>query len=397
MFKMEYKFSNGLASLKPSAIREILKNSGDTIPLSAGNPAPDAFPVDDVREIAADILKEEPILALQYGITEGYGPLREELVKLCKTRYGIGKENDALIVVSGATQSMSLVSQSFINEGDVVICEEPSFIGALNTYRSFGAKLVGVPNEKDGMNMEILEEKLKSEKNVKFIYTIPNFQNPSGTTMSLEKRKKLYALAKKYQVLILEDNPYGDLRVAGESVESIKSFDDEGLVIYNGSFSKVIAPGIRVGYVLANEKIISKLTVAKQTQDVHTTMLSQLIVYRWLKAGKLDGHIEKIREIYRRKLNLMCDTMDEYLTPYLTFERPEGGLFVWAKLNKGIDMVPFVKAASKAGVSVVPGNAFLVDMDAPCDYIRLNFSTPSDEGIVEGIKLLAKTAEEFIK
>ncbi len=394
---MEYKFSAGLASLKPSAIREILKNSGDSIPLSAGNPAPDAFPVDDVRKITAEILNDEPVLALQYGITEGYAPLRDELTALCKSRYGIGTEDDSLIVVSGATQIMSLASQSLLNYGDVVICEEPSFIGALNCYRSFGAKLVGIPNESDGMNMEILEQKLKEEKNVKFIYTIPNFQNPSGTTMSFEKRKKLYELAKKYEVLILEDNPYGDLRVAGEDVAAIKSFDNDGIVIYSGSFSKIIAPGIRVGYVLANKEIISKLTVAKQTQDVHTTMLSQLIVYRWLKAGKLDGHVEKIREIYRRKLNLMCDTMDEYLSPYLKFERPEGGLFVWAKLNEGIDMLTFVKKASAAGVSVVPGNAFLVDMDAPCDYIRLNFSTPSDEGIVEGIKLLAKTAEEMTK
>lgn len=394
---MEYRFSNGLSSLKPSAIREILKNSGDSIPLSAGNPAPDAFPVSDVQQIASEILAEEPILALQYGITEGYTPLVKELTTLCKERYDIGTDDDALIVVSGATQIMSLVSQSFINPGDVVICEEPSFIGALNCYRSFGAKLVGVPNEADGMNMEILEEKLKTEKNIKFIYTIPNFQNPSGTTMSLEKRKKMYELAKKYGVLILEDNPYGDLRVSGQSVESIKSFDTDGIVIYSGSFSKIIAPGIRVGYTLANKEIIAKLTVAKQTQDVHTTMLSQLIVYRWLKAGKLDGHVEKIREIYRRKLNLMCDTMDEYLSDYLEFNRPEGGLFVWAKLKMDVNMLDFVKKAGANGVSVVPGNAFLVDMNAPCDYIRLNFSTPSDEGIVEGIKLLAKTAEEMRK
>ena len=213
--------------------------------------------------------------------------------------------------------------------------------------------------------------------------------------MSLEKRKELYALAEKYGVLILEDNPYGDLRVSGEPVPAIKSFDKAGLVIYSGSFSKIIAPGIRLGFVVAPSEIVAKMTVAKQTQDVHTTMLSQLIVYRWLKAGKIDGHVEKIREIYRRKLNLMCDAMDEYLSDYLTFQRPEGGLFVWAKLNDGIDMISFVKKASANGVSVVPGNAFLADMSAPCDYIRLNFSTPTDEDIVKGIKLLAKTASEM--
>ena len=392
---MDYVFSDGIASLKPSAIREILKNSGSSIPLSAGNPAPDAFPVDDVREIASAILKEEPVLAMQYGVTEGYAPLIEELRKLAKNRYGVGEDTDSIIVVSGAQQVMSLTSHVFVNPGDTVICEEPSFIGALNCFRAFGANLVGVPVEHDGMNMAALEEKLKTEKNIRFIYTIPNFQNPAGSTMSLEKRKELYALAEKYGVLILEDNPYGDLRVSGEPVPAIKSFDKAGLVIYSGSFSKIIAPGIRLGFVVAPSEIVAKMTVAKQTQDVHTTMLSQLIVYRWLKAGKIDGHVEKIREIYRRKLNLMCDAMDEYLSDYLTFQRPEGGLFVWAKLNDGIDMISFVKKASANGVSVVPGNAFLADMSAPCDYIRLNFSTPTDEDIVKGIKLLAKTASEM--
>lgn len=384
-----------MSSLKPSVIREILKNSGDTIPLSAGNPAPDAFPVDDMREIAAEILEKNPILALQYGVTEGYKPLIDEITAIAKSRYGVGSENDAVIVVSGAQQTMNLMSQVFINYGDAVITEEPAFIGALNCFRGFGAKLVGVPIEKDGMDIDILEEKLKTTENVKFIYTIPNFQNPAGITTSLEKRKKIYELAVKYNVVILEDNPYGDLRVSGEPVPAIKSFDTEGMVVYNGSFSKIISPGMRVGFTLAPREIISKLTVAKQTQDVHTTMLTQLMVYNWLKAGKLDSHVEKIKKIYSRKLNLMCDNIDNLLLPYLDYHRPEGGLFVWAKLKGGIDMLEFVKRASANGVSAVPGNAFLVDMTQKCDYIRLNFSTPSDEGIVEGIRLLAETARQM--
>ncbi len=394
---MKYNFSKGIAELKPSAIREILKNSGDTIPLSAGNPAPDAFPVSDIQQIAASILEKEPILALQYGVTEGYAPLIDELTKLAHNRYKVGNENDSVIVVSGATQIMSLVSHCFLNPGDTVICEDPSFIGSLNCFRSVAAKLAGVPVESDGMNMEALEETLKTAENAKFIYTIPNFQNPTGVTMSLEKRKKMYELAKKYGVLILEDNPYGDLRVAGEDIPSIKSFDTDGIVIYAGSFSKVIAPGIRVGFVVSPSEISAKLTVAKQTQDVHTAMLSQLIVYEWLKAGKIDEHVKKNKVIYKRKLDLMCDTMDEYLSDYLTFNRPEGGLFVWAKLNDEFEMIPFVKKASENGVSVVPGTAFLIDTEATCNYIRLNFSTPSDEGIVKGIKILAETAAEMRK
>ena len=237
---MDYNFAAGVASLKPSIIREILKSSGNTIPLAAGNPAPDAFPVEDIKKIVNEIFEKDPILALQYGVSEGYGPLVEKLTQLAKSRYGVGNENDALIVVSGAQQVMSLTSQCFINHGDGVICEEPSFIGSLNCFRSYGANLIGVPVDSDGINLAALEEKLKTEKNVKFIYTIPNFQNPAGVTMSLEKRKAVYELAKKYGVLILEDNPYGDLRVSGENVPAIKSFDEDGIVIYAGSFSKVV-------------------------------------------------------------------------------------------------------------------------------------------------------------
>lgn len=392
---MNYKFSDGFLSLKPSVIREILKSSGDTIPLAAGNPAPDAFPVSDVQNIIKDIVDSDPILMLQYGVTEGYTPLLEELKKLARDRYGAFGDNDAVAVTSGAQQVMSLMSQAFLNAGDCVICEEPSFIGALNCYRSFGAHLVGVPLENDGMNLEILEEKLRTEKNVKFIYTIPNFQNPAGSTMSLEKRKGLYELAKKYEVLILEDNPYGDLRVSGEDIPAIKSLDTDGIVVYSGSFSKIVAPGIRVGFLSAHKDIVSKLVVAKQTQDVHTPLISQLTVYKWLTECNIDEHIEKIRNIYRRKLNLMCDTLDSELQGFLTYHRPEGGLFVWAKLKDGVDMLEFCRRSSALGVSVVPGNAFMVDMEQKTQYIRLNFSTPSDENIVKGIKLLAQAAKSF--
>lgn len=392
---MDYKFAKGVASLKPSIIREILKSSGNTIPLAAGNPAPDAFPVEDIKKIVNEIFEADPILALQYGVSEGYTPLIEKLTELAKTRYGVGGENDGLIVVSGAQQVMSLMSQCFINYGDCVICEEPSFIGSLNCFRSYGAKLSGVPVDSDGMDIAALEEKLKTEENVKFIYTIPNFQNPAGVTMSLEKRKAVYELAKKYGVLILEDNPYGDLRVSGENVPAIKSFDEDGIVVYAGSFSKIVAPGIRVGFALAPKEVIAKLTVAKQTQDVHTPLMSQLVVYKWLTEYDFEGHINKIREIYRRKLNLLCDCVDKELSDFLTYHRPEGGLFVWAKLNDGIDMLDFVKKASAAGVSVVPGNAFMVDGDKECRYIRMNFSTPSDEDIIKGVRILGEVARSL--
>lgn len=394
---MEYTFSNKISSLQPSAIREILKATSDPsiIPFAAGNPAPDAFPVDAVREIAKKILEERPIDALQYGVTEGYAPLRKTILDWMAQRENIGQEFDDILIVSGATQVMDLVTKVLCNEGDTVVCEEPSFIGSLNCFRSYGCKLRGVPVEADGMDIDALEEVLKTTDNVKFIYTIPNFQNPAGATMSYEKRKRLYALAKEYGVIILEDNPYGDLRVAGEKIPTIKSMDTEGIVVYAGSFSKLLAPGLRVAYCIGPSALLAKMTVGKQASDVHTACLNQMIVDEWFKQYDINAHIEKIQDIYRKKLNLMCDCIDRELGDFVEYVRPEGGLFIWCKLPDNVDMLEFVKKALKKKVAVVPGSAFLMDDTSKTQYIRLNFSTPTDENIVKGVKLLGEAAEEF--
>lgn len=394
---MEYIFSDKISSLQPSAIREILKATADPaiIPLAAGNPAPDAFPVDEVREITADILATHPIDALQYGVSEGYQPLREKMAQWMKERENINASADEVLIVSGATQIMDLVTKVLCNEGDTVICEEPSFIGSLNCFRSYGCKLKGVPVEADGMNMEALEEALKTTPNAKFIYTIPNFQNPSGTTMSLEKRRKMYELAKKYGVIILEDNPYGELRVAGTAVPTLKSMDTEDIVVYAGSFSKILSPGLRVAYCIAPKPILAKMTVGKQASDVHTAMLNQLIVYEWLTKYDVAKHIEKIRNIYRKKLDLICNCIDKELGGFVEYVRPEGGLFVWCKLPDDVDMLDFCKRGVEKKVAVVPGNAFLTDDTVECHYIRLNFSTPSDEAIKEGLARLGQVSADI--
>lgn len=396
---MDYIFSNKISSLQPSAIREILKATADPsiIPLAAGNPAPDAFPVEEVQAIAQEILKERPIDALQYGVSEGYQPLRDTIMNWMKRHENIGNDYDNIIIVSGATQVMDLVTKVLCNEGDTVICEEPSFIGSLNCFRSYGCHLKGIPVEADGMNVDVLEETLKTTENVKFIYTIPNFQNPSGATMSLEKRKRLYALAKEYGVVILEDNPYGDLRVAGEKLPTIKSMDDEGIVVYAGSFSKILAPGLRVAYCIAHQNLLAKMTVGKQASDVHTPCLNQMIVDEWFKKYDVDEHIAKIQKIYKKKLDLMCDCIDKELGDFVEYVRPEGGLFIWCKLPDDVDMLEFVQKAVEKKVAVVPGNAFLMNDTDKTQYIRLNFSTPSDEGIVNGVKALGVVAKEYIK
>ncbi|MBQ2792625.1 MAG: PLP-dependent aminotransferase family protein [Oscillospiraceae bacterium] len=387
---MKYQFSQKIDSLQPSAIREILKATADpsVISFAAGNPAPEAFPVETVQKIAAEILQENPVLALQYSVTEGYTPLRDRLAVHVKERYGIGQDFDQVLVVSGAQQGICLTAHCLVDDGDTIICESPSFIGSLNAFRSFRSQLVGVEMDDDGINIEKLEAALKANPRTKFIYTIPNFQNPTGITMSLEKRREVYRLALQYGVMILEDNPYGELRIKGEPVPTIKSLDTEGIVIYCGSFSKVLSPGLRVGYVVAPREIVAKLTVAKQCADVHTTILSQLICDKFLAEYDFDAHIKGLQDIYRKKANLMIGEIDKKFNPAVSHTDPEGGLFLWCTLPEGADMMAFCQAAVENHVAVVPGTAFLTDESEPTRSVRLNYSTPTDEQIVKGIDIL---------
>ena len=387
---MKYQFSQKIDSLQPSAIREILKATADpsVISFAAGNPAPEAFPVETVQKIAAEILQENPVLALQYSVTEGYTPLRDRLAVHVKERYGIGQDFDQVLVVSGAQQGICLTAHCLVDDGDTIICESPSFIGSLNAFRSFRSHLVGVEMDDDGINIEKLEAALKANPRTKFIYTIPNFQNPTGITMSLEKRKEVYRLALQYGVMILEDNPYGELRIKGEPIPTIKSLDTEGIVIYCGSFSKVLSPGLRVGYVVAPCEIVAKLTVAKQCADVHTTILSQLICDKFLAEYDFDAHIKGLQDIYRKKANLMIGEIDNKFNPAVSHTDPEGGLFLWCTLPEGADMMAFCQAAVENHVAVVPGTAFLTDESEPTRSVRLNYSTPTDEQIVKGIDIL---------
>ena len=396
---MEYRFSDKVLALKPNAIREILKSASDpsVISLSAGNPAPDAFPVEAIREISERILRESPITALQYGVSEGYTPLRDTLKAYLKEKHGIGSQDDELIIVSGAQQVMDIAAKTFLNEHDVLVCEAPSFVGALNTFRSYNTELVGVTVEPDGMSMTELEKVLDENPNAKLIYTIPNFQNPAGVTMSLSKRRRLYELALSHNCLIIEDNPYGDLRYYGEDVPSIKSFDTEGIVIYSGSFSKVISPGIRAGYMMANKAAMAKMIICKQGQDVHTAMWSQLLCYELMTKYDFDAHLDYLRALYRKKADLCMSLLDEHVVPHgISYNKIEGGLFIWCDLPADVDMLGFCKALTERKVCVVPGNAFLTDSSMECHSFRINFSTPTDEQLTKGIIEIGNLAEEMI-
>ncbi len=387
---MNYHFSDRVQALKPSAIREIFKYAADpsVVSLSAGNPSPEAFPVKEIAEISARLLSERPIDALQYSVTEGYSPLRRTLKDYMKQKHNIGREFDELIITSGAQGAMDLFAKSVLNENDVVICEAPSFIGSLNSFRSYNARLVGVEVESDGINIEKLEQALKANKNARFIYTIPNFQNPSGATMSRQKRQRLYALAKEYGVMILEDNPYGDLRYSGEDIESIKSYDEDGIVVYVGSFSKVISPGLRVGWCVAPSELMQKMIVCKQGQDVHTNIWAQIVCNEFMTKYDFEAHLRRLREIYSKKAKFATDLLDKYLGSKITYNKVEGGLFIWCTLPNGRDMLKFCRDAVLNKVCVVPGNTFLCDETEPCGSFRINFSTPTDEQLEKGVKIL---------
>lgn len=397
---MDYIFSDKVSSLQPSVIREILKFTSDpeVISLAAGNPAPEAFPVKEIAGITAKLLAENPINALQYSVTEGYTPLRDRLKERMKKAVCFDENSDELIITSGAQQANELACKVLLNEGDTLFCEAPSFIGSLNAFKSYNVNLVGVPMEEDGMKLDALEEALRTANKPKLIYIIPNFQNPTGLCTSLEKRKAIYELAKKYGVMILEDNPYGDIRFAGKNIPSIKTMDKDGIVIYSRTFSKTLAPGLRVGYVSAPKPVIQKMVVCKQVSDVHTNIMAQMICDEYLKNYDMDAHLEEIRAVYRHKCGLMLDEIDKNFSKKITVTKPEGGLFIWATLPEGSDMMGFCNTAvQKYKVAVVPGTAFLIHETDKTSSFRLNFSTPTDEQLIKGCEILGKLSKEMFQ
>ncbi len=389
---MEYNFADRMSGVKGSAIREMFKmmQKPGVISFAGGNPSPETFPVEALKEISVRLLSENPGLYLQYGITEGYAPLIDLLSEQMRQK-GVMKPGDRLVITSGAQQAIDLAAKAMLNKGEGLACETPSFIGALNAFRTYEAPLFGIELCEDGLDTKILEETLDANPSIKLLYVIPTFQNPSGITTSEKKRKEILEICIRHDVVILEDNPYGELRFKGEDVPTIKSMDTTGEhVIYVGSLSKVLSPGLRIGFAVANEKICEKITVLKQTNDVHTNLLSQAMAYEWMKNYSFTDHVNKARALYGHKCGLMLTTMDETFPDYVTYTRPEGGLFIWCTIHKDVDSAKLVKPMIDQNVAFVPGCNFMTDIEAPTHFFRLNYSTSSDENIVKGIHLMAE-------
>ncbi len=388
-----------------SAIREILKltQKPDIISFAGGLPAPELFPIPEVLEATRRVLQDQGSQALQYAVTEGYLPLRELIVRHVQ-RYGIYCAPENVMITSGSQQALDLIGKLLVNPGDQIAVEEPTYLGALQAWNAYQAQYVTIATDDDGMIPEALEEVLKKD-HIKFIYALPNFQNPTGVTMSGKRRNRIVRLADQYNVPIVEDDPYGQLRYEGRHEKPLfvidaKTRPDEcrdsyelGNVIYLSTFSKTLCPGFRVAWMVAPRDVITRLVYAKQGTDLHTGTMAQMVAYETARGGFLDKHVQMLREVYRQRRDLMLEVLEETFPPGVTWTHPKGGLFLWVRLPEGMDSAVVLQQAVEHKVAFVPGGPFFPHGGGENTF-RMNFSNALPEQITEGIKRLSVVIKE---
>ncbi|MDM5227348.1 PLP-dependent aminotransferase family protein [Cytobacillus sp. NJ13] len=394
---MEHKFAERARFVTSSETREILKvtERPEVISFAGGLPAPELFPVEAIKDACNAVLNDEGAAALQYSTTEGYIPLREAICQRMKMA-GIDSGIENVLITSGSQQAIDLTGRLFINEGDAIICESPTYLAAINVFKSYNAKFIEAAMDDDGMVMEELEKKLQEHPNTKFIYTIPDFQNPTGRTLKLERRKRMIELANQYDVLIVEDNPYGAVRFAGEELPPVKHFDTEGRVIYLSTFSKIFTPGLRLGWICADEVFIDKYVAFKQTADLHTDSFAQRITAKYMELYEIEEHIHKIKAVYKERCTAMLCCIEEFFPKNLSYSKPEGGLFIWVELPEGIDSAHIFTECLKNNVACVPGVPFFPN-GTQTNTLRLNYSNMSKEKIIEGMKRMGEVLHRELK
>jgi 2-aminoadipate transaminase len=387
-----------------SVIRELLKltEQPDIISFAGGLPAPEVFPLAEFQQACNIVLTEQGPQALQYSTTEGYRPLREMIARHT-ARYSVEVSPENILITSGSQQALDFIGRLFINRGDYVVVESPTYLGALQAWNAYGAQYITVPADENGMIVDELEAALRIGP--KFIYILPNFQNPSGSTLSLERRRKLVELADKYGVPIVEDDPYGQLRYEGEHLPSVVYLDSQfrgknggtysGNVIYLSTFSKLLAPGLRLAWVIAPEQVIRKLVMTKQAADLHTATFNQMVAYEVGKGGFLDEHVKLIRATYKERRDVMLEMMDELFPPEVRWTRPHGGMFLWGMLPACMDAAEVLKSAIERKVAFVPGASFHA-AGGGANTMRINFSYSSPATIREGVTRLGLTLKELI-
>jgi 2-aminoadipate transaminase len=396
------RFALRTDNIGSSAIRELLKLTSlpDVISFAGGLPAPEVFPIEKFKEAADIVLTEMGESALQYGTTEGYQPLREMIARNA-SKYGIQISADNVLITSGSQQALDLLGRIFINRGDRVLVESPTYLGAIQAWNAYGVKYVTIPFDDDGMRTDLLESRLRT--GLKFIYVLPNFQNPTGVTLSRERRKQLVDMADAYGVPIVEDDPYGQLRYEGEHLPPVVVLDDEmrakevpmysGNVIYTSTFSKILAPGLRLAWVVAPSEVIRKLVQAKQGADLHTATFNQYLAYEVANSDWMKTHICLIRKTYRERRDVMIKALEQYMPEGVQWTKPKGGLFLWVTLPKSIDTKAIFTKAVEAKVAFVPGGSFH-PLGGGENTMRLNFSNTRPELTMEGIKRLAQVIKD---
>lgn len=394
---MAIKFANRMDNIKASFIRELLKltQRDDLISFAGGMPAPEFFPIEEMKKITIKVLEEDGQKALQYGPTDGFIPLREKIAERMNKTTGtknITAEN--ILITAGSQQGLDFSGKIFLNPDDVVVCESPSYLGAINAFKAYECKFADIPTDDEGMIMEDLEKTLQTVENIKFIYVIADFQNPTGKTWSVDRRKKLIELANKYDTIIVEDNPYYEMRYEGEIPPSIKSFDTEDRVIFLGTFSKIFCPGLRMGWVCAEPELLNKYNLVKQGADLQVSSIAQREINAFMDMYDMDARIKELVDVYRKRKDAMVNSINKYFPENVKFSYPEGGLFLWIELPEHINATKMMDKTLEKKVAYVPGESFFPN-GGGLNTARLNFSAMPEDKIEEGIKRLAEVIKEM--
>ncbi len=391
-------FSKRMSRIKPSGIRAVQKRiagKSDMISFAAGLPDPALYPLEDLRKAADTMLEKEGATAFAYGLTKGYGPLLDYLTDRMNNREHVECTKENICVLSGSQQGLGLAAMTFLDEGDVVITENPSYLGAINAFRPYGAEFVGVDTDDDGIVIEDLERALEENPKIKLIYVIPNFQNPTGKAWTLERRERFMEVVSKYDVAVVEDNPYGDLRFKGEPLPHLRALDKKGQVIYLGSFSKILSPGMRVAWTCASKEVATAFESLKETNDLQSPELTQMLTYYYLKMFDLEKHIEEIQVVYKERCELMVEMIQKYFPAEIKYTDPEGGMFLWLELPEGLDSDALLDDALAAGIAYIPGESFF-SFDGVKNTIRMNFTMVKDDQIRDGIRILGDVFRKHI-
>lgn len=392
---MEYGFANRVKRMEASDIRKLMKIITDPsiISFGAGNPAPNLFPIEELKKSNDLVYGNNTLEAFQYSSSEGYAPLREWIADRHNITNGTNFTKENILITNGSQQGLDLVGKVFLNKGDIVLCERPTYVSALSAFRSYECEFMDVPIDSEGMVISEVESLIEQYNNIKLIYIIPNYQNPTGTTWSSERRQAIVDIATKKGIVVVEDDPYRELGFDGNHIPSINSFDDRK-VITLGSFSKSLCPGLRVGWVIASEDILEKLIYAKQATDLQTSEIVQRQIYNYLNMYNFDDHLFEMRKIYKYRCDIACESVSEFFPRQVHYTKPTGGFFLWLNIQDDIDTKDLLKKAIQNGVAYVPGYSFYANRPK-CNNMRINFSSVSEENLVRGIEILGSLLNEF--